>query len=598
MLATTVAIQAQDTIDVKTFQGIQFERAEVPKSYISLMPPNSAITSYALSLPGGLPTPLAILAVAADSANNFLYWYDGQTTTLEIISGTSLRRPEDAMVDEDVAKTSHYSNNFQGDVTLVNGTTGPRSTSLGGANNLASGSETSTGGGELNYATGSTGIIGGGDNNRITGNDGAIWCGSNNEVGSTHCVILGGYNNETQGSEVFIGGGHSNTVLSGAAVNFGGRLNTTSSATSGVVFGGYGSTNSGVRSVIGGGTGQTGAGARGGLLGGYQNNLGAGASDGFLGGGASNAISGNVSALLGGSSNSASAGYAAIGGGQTNTANASHAVVGGGQSNSAITTSHTVALGGQGAIASSTAVVSTGGSTVNVSGAYSVGIGGRPMSISAGGTIGMNGGSSSMTISTASTAAIANMNMWMASNEGTTNEVRFYEAFNAAGAYESATNNYVAFKGPTAMYGTVSGTITLPDAVGSAGQFFSVATWPTPTSSASTAAWTTIPTYDVVAINATAAGQFATTMNDADILRVTSTGTPANRIMTLRNGVTNGMVLTIRFSGANGIRLRDADANLDLQGTGDFDMDANDSLTLVWDASSTKWIETGRMVQN
>jgi len=93
-------------------------------------------------------------------------------------------------------------------------------------------------------------------------------------------------------------------------------------------------------------------------------------------------------------------------------------------------------------------------------------------------------------------------------------------------------------------------------------------------------------------------------MNNVEFLRVTSDNVPANRRTSLSNGVTNGMLLTMRVvsnaPGTNpdrGIRLRATDANLRLAGNADYDMQQADSIMLVWDDVDQIWIEVGRTNQ-
>ncbi len=595
--AGPLALHAQDTTDIRTFQGISFERPEAPKTYMSVLPPLTTLTPYTLILPADQPSILAILAISGVEPFQ-LYWYAGQTTTLELISNTSLRRPATSVEGGDLGGTSFYSNNFQGSFLGVNGTTGPMSTSIGGSDNLASGSHSTTGGGDNNEAKGSTSTIVGGFQNLVTGNDGAIFAGTNNSVTGTYSVVLGGNTNSAGSNFGFVGGGANNSVTTINGTIFGGMYNTGAS-NSGAIFGGYANTNPGTQTVVGGGTNNSVTSAQGAIAGGFSNTVGAGSAGGFIGGGASNTLSGGSSAsILGGSSNTIGGNYAAIGGGQTNTASTSHSTVGGGQNNTASGGTHALVLSGLSNSATASAAVSLGGSANAVSASHSVALGGRSMTVSAQGTLGMNAGSSSMAISNASVAVLANMDVWLADNNNTPSSLRLFEAYNLSGSIVGVNINYVAFQAPTTTYNEYSSTYTLPDRVGADVTFLSVAASPAPTTETGTLEWLAIPTYDVVAHASTIAAAFPAATDNADIIRVTSTGTAATRVMTLRNGITNGMIVTVQFSGANAIRLSDADLNLDLQGAADFDMDANDTLTLVWDAASAKWIEIGRMVQN
>lgn len=587
-------LQAQDTTDLRTFQSIRFERPEVPKSYLSIVPPLTTLTPYTLLLPADPPSVYSILAVSGVEPFQ-LYWYAGQTTTLELISNTSLRRPVGSVEGGDVGGTSHYSNNFQGSFLGVNGTTGPMSTSIGGSDNLASGSHSTTGGGDNNEAKGSSSVVVGGSQNLVSGNDGAIFAGSNNSVSGTYSVVLGGNTNSAGSNYGFVGGGFSNSVTTINGSILGGVSNSGSS-NSGAIFGGFTNQNPATQTVIGGGTNNSVTGAQSGIAGGFTNAVGA--TNAFIGGGELNAVNGTSAAILGGTSNSGAGSYAAIGGGQSNTASSSHATVGGGQSNTAASGTHALALSGRSNQATATAATSLGGFENIASASNAVVLGGRSLTIAATGSIGMNGGSTQMSISNTNVAVLANMDVWLADNDNTPSTLRFFESYNTSGTIVGPNINYIAFQAPTTTYNEYSSTYTLPDRVGASGTVLAIAASPAPTTETGTLEWLTVPNYDVAAHASTVSGAFPAATDDADIIRVTSTGAAAARVMTLRNGLTNGLVVTVRFSGANAIRLSDADLNLDLRGAADFDMDARDTLTLVWDAASAKWIELGRMVQD
>jgi hypothetical protein len=83
----------------------------------------------------------------------------------------------------------------------------------------------------------------------------------------------------------------------------------------------------------------------------------------------------------------------------------------------------------------------------------------------------------------------------------------------------------------------------------------------------------------------------AVTVGNQSFLRLTPDNTPANRTITLSNGLQDGQQLVIRVSatGANGIELADS-GNLNLSGTAM--LDDGDTLTLIWDG--TLWFEMYR----
>jgi hypothetical protein len=93
-----------------------------------------------------------------------------------------------------------------------------------------------------------------------------------------------------------------------------------------------------------------------------------------------------------------------------------------------------------------------------------------------------------------------------------------------------------------------------------------------------------------------AADNTAITVGAKSFLRITSNGTPANRTITLSNGLTDGQILVIRVSGggtaANGIELADA-GNLVLTGTAQ--LTDGSTIVLIWD-SATSWFELMRSI--
>jgi hypothetical protein len=93
------------------------------------------------------------------------------------------------------------------------------------------------------------------------------------------------------------------------------------------------------------------------------------------------------------------------------------------------------------------------------------------------------------------------------------------------------------------------------------------------------------------AANAVTADNQAITVGNRSFLRLTPDGTPANRTITLSNGLQDGQQLVIRVSatGANGIELADS-GNLNISGTAM--LDDGDTLTLIWDGSL--WFEMYR----
>jgi hypothetical protein len=67
-----------------------------------------------------------------------------------------------------------------------------------------------------------------------------------------------------------------------------------------------------------------------------------------------------------------------------------------------------------------------------------------------------------MTIDAAHTAVFGNANLWLANTDGTSHELRFYEAQSDTGTFPAAGTNYTAFK---AQSQTANITYTLPSAL-------------------------------------------------------------------------------------------------------------------------------------
>jgi hypothetical protein len=83
----------------------------------------------------------------------------------------------------------------------------------------------------------------------------------------------------------------------------------------------------------------------------------------------------------------------------------------------------------------------------------------------------------------------------------------------------------------------------------------------------------------------------AVTVSNRSFLRLTSDGTPANRTITLSNGLQDGQQLVIRVIGAAGFGIELADSgNLNLSGLAQ--LDDGDTITLIWDG--TIWYELYR----
>lgn len=354
-----------------------------------------------------------------------------------------------------------------------------------------------------------------------------------------------------------------------------------------------GQTATGAYSIIAGGSENTNSGSNAGILsgnansvgssesviaGGQSNTIGGSAQRAFIGGGANNGVNGNFSTVVGGQTNAISSGqYGFIGGGNGNSVSVNNASIVGGVTN-------TISGGQYGAI--------LGGESNTVTGNSSAILGGQLLTVSGSLTLGFNSGSA-MSIATSNVVVFGSNNVWLANNNGNSSEMRFYEANGTTGAFPPAATNYVAFKASQSASMSNDNTYTLPTSIGSAGQVLRVASSPAPTATTAQLDWVTVNTPAVVTQAIVADNTLVTVAATTSFLRLDGNGVPANRTVTLSNGTSDGQFLVIRgFAfGANGIELQDA-GNLRL--SGDVQLNNTDTITLIWDATSTVWIEVAR----
>ena len=177
-------------------------------------------------------------------------------------------------------------------------------------------------------------------------------------------------------------------------------------------------------------------------------------------------------------------GAASVALGAQNTAGGTNAAVALGKENVA-SGENSTALGYQNTSSGDFAAV-IGGATNSNAGAYSVVMGqGLTFTAAADNSFGFHSNPAAaypMTIAAPNTSVFGNVNMWLANNDNTARELRFYEPYNTTGAFPN-TANYTAFKAQTQ---SADVTYTLPAADGSNGQFLAtngsgVLSWNTPT---------------------------------------------------------------------------------------------------------------------
>lgn len=236
---------------------------------------------------------------------------------------------------------------------------------------------------------------------------------------------------------------------------------------------------SGSSATISGGGSNTAAGNFATVGGGEEN--GAGGQYGVIAGGRTNDINpvADYGTIAGGSSNTINEDFGSIGGGINNTifGSANSATIGGGSGNVASSTSTTVA-GGSNNTASNLNATVGGGLGNSATGENSVVPGGYQMTVSGNGSFGFQSVSSgrAMSVAAFNTAVFSNADLWLANNDNSPSELRFYEAYNTAGPFPN-TAKYTGFKAPTAMTSVGDVLYTLPtDAPASNGQVLSSTT--------------------------------------------------------------------------------------------------------------------------
>ena len=242
-----------------------------------------------------------------------------------------------------------------------------------------------------------------------------------------------------------IGGFQANNISAsvvGATISGGGEATDWNSVT-----GSYG--------TVGGGVGNTAAGF-GTVAGGEVNNADGGQST--VAGGQFNGAQGQWSSIGGGANNQTPHDYATIGGGNGNSANGVNSTVGGGAGNTAGGDNSDVA----------------GGNSNSANGVFSAVLGGSGLDLEGTRSIGFlaNAASQNMRVAASNTAILGNIDLWLANNDGTSHELRFFAAHgNTSLDYPASDGYYVGFKAPASL--SASTIWALPQADGSSGQVLS-----------------------------------------------------------------------------------------------------------------------------
>jgi hypothetical protein len=277
------------------------------------------------------------------------------------------------------------------------------------------------GGGEDNFLQGNVSVIGGGLLNTVNGYASGISSGQENSiVGADYSIIAGGFfNSINDGNYSFIGGGAQNQIVK--------AFGEPSSSYS-VIAGGEQNIISKSRSVIAGGD---------------QNSISA-PNSGILSGSA-NTISGRHSAILAGELNTSTENYGLIGSGVANNSGGIFATVLNGSDNKANADNSLV----------------LGGNSLEFTGAAQFSMG----------FLGQNGADRPMSISAPRTGVLANIDLWLANNDGTPRSLRFFsDTYTSTGGYpDDGAGAYaysVSMKAPAAL--AADYTLVLPPNDGSA----------------------------------------------------------------------------------------------------------------------------------
>ena len=305
-------------------------------------------------------------------------------------------------------------------------------------------------------------VISGGRDNSLTGTILYSMIGS------------GRYNHIDESSGAFIGGGFWDTIQGGSSYGVigGGSNNLIDTTFAGVIGGGSGNdlVDDADYSGIGGGRNNEIASTYYATVsGGLSNSIRDGADYSAIGGGRNNAIEEGAS-------------YGFIGGGWDNLIDSAalYSTLGGGLNNSIDSAAHSSTVGGGGGnhIRDNAVGATIAGGSSNVigeSGSASAIPGGRGLTLNGSRSFGFNAntqtGTRDMTIDDSDVAVFGNTDLWLANNNNSTSQLRFYESKNAAGAFPGATTFYSSFEA-----GNQTDTIEyiLPTTAGAAGDVLEI----------------------------------------------------------------------------------------------------------------------------
>lgn len=586
-----------------TWQTFRIERNADPGKYITFEPPSTPISPYSITWPASGPgSGLLFISQLASPDSVLLTGAISTDQLIEVQSIWQMNIRRKAIILEGggpQATPGYVASDFQGSRTGGQTATGDRSIIMGGSSNAVSASVGAIGGGQGNAVSGTSSAILGGSANAVSGYAAGILGGTSNAVSATRGVLMSGYDNAVSGHAGVVLGGSDNAVSANQGFLGGGASNA-NSGDNATLFGGYDNATSGTHAILFGGWHNSVSSTNEATLIGGMNNAVSG-NNTFVGAGYNNAVSSDQVAVFGGMNNTASGNQSTLLGGRQNQISGSQGTIMGGQANRAAGGSRVTIGGGRENQSSSNYATLNGGYNNTISAQYGTIMGGQNATYSGQDGLLFNGSSRAFSVSTTGIFAINNTDIWIANNNGTPTAVRFYEAQSGTGAFPAAATAYVGFTAPSSTAGSSDNTYTMPGSIvttaGRKGLVISAS--PAPTTTTASTEWSVLKAYTVTGVTATAATTniAAASLNADQPVKINPNNTPANRRITLSNGSTDGMVVTLYVYNAtagNGVRLYGADANLALAGAANADLNQLDSITLVWDNTSTKWIEIGR----
>ncbi|HLP27867.1 MAG TPA: hypothetical protein VK147_04440 [Candidatus Didemnitutus sp.] len=312
----------------------------------------------------------------------------------------------------------------------------------------------------------------------------------------------------------------------------------------------------------------------------------------FIGNGEDQLASANYSLVLNGKENEVSGNYSTVINGEENEVSGTRSAVLNGD-NSIITGDGSVIVTGEDLQIDGDASVILSGDNHDVPSSNSVVLGGRGITVNSSNTLIWSGTLTSFSVTAGNSAFLHNADVLLTNANSTASRLIFLEP-NATATYPAAGANFAAFRAGVMAADNV---YTLPTAVGTVGQVLKI------TAVAGTDATTQWQNDEggPVVQNAAVAGATAININaGVTYLRITSTVAPGAAPVTFVApvGYSNGTVLIVRVIGAaagNGVSIADgAGGGDEFQLSGNFLPQNDDTITFVWDATTTTWLEISR----